>query len=322
MTGPDLLRRLRSWAARRAGRGAGRLALGVAEDGPGGRPFAEFAGVLDGRHLWLAVADPAPDAALGLRLPDGRVEPLAGTREPAGPSAPPVLAARVDLAALVAAADWADRLPAQGHLALVPVLVTPGHDPEPLWTPPRSLAGRERRTGSLAPGLRPRLRRADDGTLVLELATASRAVRAVAFEAPEGGVDVRVEVAATVTGARVLRGDDGGAALGDLGVVPVPEGVVVRVSPDVPLPAGTPCPVVLDTADGPVRVARTEDDVWEAEQATRLPGVVSADGTWQLRCGWDDTGRLVLVRDALDSPDVDEDDSDAEAVAPTAGAGP
>lgn len=312
MTGPGLGGRLRATIGEKA---KGRLERLVGDAGPdarAGRPFAEFAGVLDGRHLWLAVADAGADAALGLRLPDGTVEPLAAEHEPAAPSAPPVLAARVDLVDLVGSADWAGRLPAEDHLAAVPVLLAPGRDPEPIWTPPGSLAGRERRQQSLPPGLQPRLRRTDDGTLALLLRLTGLSVRAVGFAQAADGIEVRVEVAEPATAARVLREGDDGAALSDLVVTPVEHGAVVRVPPHVALPAELACPVVVDTAGGTHRVCRPEDDVGDAGPATRMPGVVSADGASQVRFGWDRAGHLVLLRDVLDDDGEDADDSGAD----------
>lgn len=314
MTGRDLPRRLRSWIARRAGRGAGRLRLAAGGDGRGGRPFAEFAGVLDGRHLWLAVADAGPDDTLGLRLPDGSVTALEVSHEPAAPSAPAVLAARVDLHDLVQQAPWRDRVTAD-ELRLVPVLVGSRGAVEAVWTPAGSLAGRERRPDSVAPGLRPRLVRAEDGTLALLLAVTTRGARAVALAERPGAVTVHVESPDHVISARVLGAGEPPGTVARLDVAPHQTGVLVTVPRDVELPPGELCPLVLETADGHRPVHRVEDDVRDARPAVRMPGVVSAGGTSLLRLAWDREGRLALEREDLDpqaQEDVGDDADDAD----------
>lgn len=54
-----------------------RRRLGRPRPRPAGRPAATYARVLDGDHLWLAVAGVEPTAALALRLDDGTTLPLA-----------------------------------------------------------------------------------------------------------------------------------------------------------------------------------------------------------------------------------------------------
>ena len=90
----------------------------------------------------------------------------------------------------------------------------------------------------------------------------------------------------------------------------------MHVPDEVPLPAEAACAVVVDTADGPLPVVRTDDDVANAEPATRMPGVVSADGASQVRFGWNRVGHLILCRDRLAEERDDEDDDPTAGVVP------
>jgi len=117
---------------------------------PRGAPVAVFAGVLDGRSLWLAIE--ALPGSLALReAGSGDVIALSGDLSE---DQPDYRSTRVDLA----------ELPTPAGTAAYDVVLVPsgGRSPKPVWTPPLAAA-----TSAVVDDTRWGLRRSDDGHLRL-----------------------------------------------------------------------------------------------------------------------------------------------------------
>lgn len=125
---------------------------------------AVFAGVLDGRRLWVAV--PARPGRLALR-PSGGGDPLDLPAD--APEQPGFLSARIDLASLPPAS--------------YDVVVAGPDGVAPASTPPLPPQGRRRH----------RLHRTDDGRLVLRTHDVEPALELVSATAGPDGISVEVE---------------------------------------------------------------------------------------------------------------------------------
>lgn len=248
---------------------------------PRGRPVVAFAGVLDGRRLWLAI-DAAP-GSLGLRdVASGDVVALASEVPDDDPAFRSV---RVDLGALPGAPA-----PAAYDVVLVPA---GGGAPKPVWSHPLPVGGPVRTPladdGSHAWALE----RGDDGGL--------RAVRSpqppsvalhrvgqdgdtvvLAIEPPstDEGADLRLvdQEGALVLALPTSRGDDG-LLHASLSLADLPVGAEVW-------------PRVLV---GELPVRRRHDDLVKAQAAAMLPQLFGEDlETPVLRLRWTPEGTLGL----------------------------
>ena len=124
----------------------------AAPDSPGNRPQAAFAGVLDGRHLWLAVDATPGTLALRTTGDQGQVVPLASDLAEDDPRYRSV---RSDLSTL----------PGPGAARYEVVITAPGGKVHRVWTPP--LARNEPVRTPAADGVQWQVARSADGTLEL-----------------------------------------------------------------------------------------------------------------------------------------------------------
>jgi hypothetical protein len=231
---------------------------------PRGAPVAAFAGVLDGRSLWLAV-DARPGSLALRESGSGDVIALSGDLPEDQPA---FRSTRVDLAGLPVAADE----------AAYDVVVVPssGRSPKPVWTPPLPPA-----TAAVVDGTRWELRRSDEGML--------RLVRAVVPPAAEltgvatEGDDIRVTT--TPGGELALVGEDDGV------VATYADGLLTAE----PL-TGVAAQLTRVTAGGlPVR--RRDNDLTDPGRAVPLPELYAAEPGHEddvrLRLRWSGDGLLM-----------------------------
>ena len=141
----------------------------AAPDAPGNRPRAAFAGVLDGRHLWLAVDATPGTLALRTTGDQGQVVPLASDLAEDDPRYRSV---RSDLSTL----------PGRGAATYEVVITGPGGKVHRVWTPPLR-RGEPVRTPA-AGGVQWQVARSDDGTLQL-----------AREQAPDGALLLDIDIA-------------------------------------------------------------------------------------------------------------------------------
>ena len=254
---------------------------------PRGAPVATFAGVLDGRTLWLAIA--AAPGRLGLRdTATGDVVSPAGDL---AEDQPEHRSLRLDLDDL-GGADEA------GEASYDVVLVDQGgRAPRAVWSPPLPPA-----RVAAHDGHRWEVRRSDDGLLGLRRTAVAPAVELVAISADPEGLRLVVDPAAPL----VLRHDPAegtaeGTADDDAGGEP-------RAT-DVPLPDSMLTVAALDgvgdratrvtTADGRP-VVRRDNDLLNPGRGAPLPelylpgdGVRDPLGLVRVRLRWADDGVLL-----------------------------
>jgi hypothetical protein len=161
--------------------------LGLAEepeaapppDAQGSRPRAVFAGVLDGRHLWLAVE--ATPGTLSLReLGDGQPGQVIALSSDLVEDDPHFRSVRADLADLPG--------PAESRYEVV--MTSPGDRVERVWTP--ALAPQEPLTTPPADGVQWQVGRSADGTLELTRTPAEPGAVLVGIEADLDDADETV----------------------------------------------------------------------------------------------------------------------------------
>lgn len=234
---------------------------------PRGAPVTTFAGVLDGRSLWLAVA--ATPGALALREPQsGDVVALATDLVEDQPEHRSI---RVDL----------DGLGLTGEAAYDVVLVPAGgRAPRRVWSPPL--------TPALAPthdGHRWEVVRDDEGMLGLRRTAVAPGVELTSISADPDGVRLAVEPPAPL----VLRGEDGAE------VAPLPDGLL-----SVEAVRGVADSTTHVTTDDGRPVVRRDHDLLNPGRGAPLPelylpgdGVRDPLGLVRVRLRWSDTGTLV-----------------------------
>ncbi len=229
-----------------------------APDAQGNRPGATFAGVLDGRHLWLAV-DATPGA---LALREAGPDPTTGTVVPLASDLaeddPRFRSVRSDLAAL----------PGSGAGRYEVVITAPGGKVHRVWTPPL-----RRNEPVLTPAsgeVQWRVARTGDGTLELVREPAPPGALLVDIDIDADDVTtLRVEGAAPGAELRLVDdesgevlvtrplSDDDGVAVGTLSPADVPEGVGLSAA--------------VHVGDLPVR--RRDNDLARPDNAVLLPQV-------------------------------------------------
>jgi hypothetical protein len=230
-----------------------------APDAPGNRPPAAYVGILDGRHLWLAVE--ATPGALAVREPrTGRIVPLASDLAEDDPRYRSV---RADLALL----------PGDDAARYEVVVTAPGGKVHRVWTPP--LARNEPVMTPARDGLQWQVTRSADGTLEL-----------VREPAPAGAVLLGIDEALDETVTLRIGGADGAS---ELRLVDDDSGEVLLTRPLTPAdgvavatltPSDIPVRVGLSTSvhAGELPVRRRANELVRPDTAVLLPQHQSDDG--------------------------------------------
>ncbi len=259
-----LTRRLQTVAREAADRGRERLGraedpvAGPAPDAPGSRPRAAYAGVLDGRHLWLAV-DATP-GNLALR-PAGteRVVPLTSDLAEDDPRFRSV---RADLRGVPG-----------GPGRFEVVITAPGGKVHRVWTPP--LVRGEPVTTPAVDGVQWQVARAEDGTLLLVREDAPPAAYLLSISADDQDVaTLRLGGAPADAELRLVDDESGEVLLtrpltreGDVAIATVDHRDV---------PEGVGLSAGVYAGDLPVR--RPGSDLTRPDQAVLLPQVQNDTG--------------------------------------------
>lgn len=244
-------------ARERLGRAEGPEA-GPAPDAPGSRPRATYAGILDGRHLWLAV-DATP-GTLALR-PVGteRVVPLISDLAEDDPRYRSV---RSDLSQVGGGSGRFDV-----------VITAPGGKVHRVWTPP--LVRGEPVRVPAADGVQWDLARAEDGTLQLVRADVPESAYLTSIDIDTDDV-ATLRIAGSPDGAELrLVDDDSGEVLLTRPLEPA-DGAAVATVDHRDVPEGVGLSASVHAGDRPVR--RPADDLARPDQAVLLPQVQNEDG--------------------------------------------
>jgi hypothetical protein len=238
------------------------------------RPVAAFAGILDGRRLWLAIED-AP-GSLALRAA-GSGDVIALANEVPAEDQPGYRAARFDLSGL----------PDADESTYEVVLVRGRHrTPRPVQSGP---------VEPCRPGAGWRLDRADDGVLRLHREPAPDAAELRTVEVTDAGL--RLTIAGTGSSLALL-GDD------EQPLVSLParaeDGTVTAVLdaaslPEVTVELGTR--VVVGEPGAWLSVRRRANDLADPGRGAPLPALADADERERLRLRWSPRAllRAVLV---------------------------
>ncbi len=261
-----LTRRLQSVAREAADQARGRAferlgradspESGPAADAPGSRPRAAFAGVLDGRHLWLAVE--ATPGTLALRTVGA--ERVVSLTSDLAEDDPRFRSVRSDLSVM----------PGDDAARFEVVITAPGGKVHRVWTPP--LPPLQPMRVPPAAGVQWQVARGEDGTLQLVREPAPPAAYLVSIGADVDDV-ATLRIAGAPTGAELRLVDDesgevlltrpltreGGVATATVDHHDVPQGVGLSAS--------------VYAGDLPVR--RPDNDLARPDQAVLLPQVQS-----------------------------------------------
>lgn len=238
--------------------GRGEEAAPPAPDEPGNRPRAAFAGILDGRHLWLAV-DATPGTLALRETGTDWVVPL-GTD--LAEDDPRYRSVRSDLGSV----------PGTGAARFEVVITAPGGKVHRVWTP--RLPGREPVQTPASDGVQWQVERSEDGTLQL-----------VREPAPAGALLLDIEAATDDTVTLRIGGAPAGA---DLRLVDDESGEVLLTRPlsiegDIAVatltPADIPEGVGLSASvlAGDLPVRRRASDLARPDNAVMLPQVQNPD---------------------------------------------
>jgi hypothetical protein len=231
---------------------------GSAPDAPGRRPRSAFAGVLDGRHLWLAV-DATP-GTLALR-PVGTEKVVPLTSDLAEDD-PRYRSVRADLRGVPG-----------GPGRFEVVITAPGGKVHRVWTPPL-LRGEPVLTPAVE-GVQWQVERAEDGTLLLAREDAPAAAYLLSITADDDDVvTMRLEGAPEGAELRIVDDESGALLLarpltreGDVAVATLDHR-------DVPEQVGVTATV--HAGDLPVR--RRHNELVRPDHAAQLPHVQNEDG--------------------------------------------
>ncbi len=275
---------------------AGRIEPHRPPDARGNRPRAAFAGVLDGRHLWLAV-DATPGTLALRETGTDKVVPLASDIPEDDPRYRSV---RSDLSAL----------PGHDARRFEVVITAPGGKVHRVWTPPLT-QGEPVRTPA-RDGVQWQVARSTDGTLEL-----------VREPAPGGAllVDIAIDaddvttlgVAGAPDGSELrLVDDESGDVLVTLPLIHTPGRATASISPG-DVPEGPGLSAKLYAGDLPVR--RRDHGLSRPAGAVLLPQVQNRDSgddapIWSLVFRWLPDGILRVRR-----PRVEPADAQSEPVA-------
>jgi hypothetical protein len=236
-------------------------ATAPAPDAPGSRPRAAFAGVLDGRHLWLAV-DATPGSLAVRDTATGAILPLASDLAEDDPRYRSV---RSDLTAL--AGDPADE-PCRFEV----VITAPGGKVHRVWTPPP--ARNEPVRTPPAGETQWQVARSADGTLELVREPAAAGAALVGIDAPDDET-VTLRIAGAPDGADLrLIDDESGEVLLSRPLEPGEPGepgVAVASIAHTEVPEGVGLSAAVHVGDLPVR--RRASDLARPDNAVMLPQV-------------------------------------------------
>jgi hypothetical protein len=226
----------------------------AAPDAPGSRPQAAFAGILDGRHLWLAV-DATP-GTLAIRETDtASIVPLPSDLAEDDPRYRSV---RTDLTGL----------PGEAAARYEVVITAPGGKVHRVWTPP--LARNEPVRTPAAGDTQWQLSRAVDGTLELLREQAPAGAVLVDIQAPDDdSVTLRIGGAPAVAELRLVDDESGDVLL----TTPLrrENGMAVASIAHADVPDGLGLSAGVFVGDLPVR--RRASDLTRPDNAVLLPQV-------------------------------------------------
>ena len=234
---------------------------GPSPDAPGSRPRAEFAGVLDGRHLWLAVE--ATPGTLALRTVGA--ERVVSLTSDLTEDDPRFRSVRSDLSAV----------PGTDAARFDVVITAPGGKVHRVWTPPLP---------PLAPMRVPvgddvqwQVARAEDGTLQLVREPAPPAAYLVSIDADADDVTT-LRIAGAPEDAELRLVDDESGEVLLIRPFSREDGVAVATLDAADVPEGVGLSASVHAGDLPVR--RPDNDLARPDQAVLLPQVQNdlADG--------------------------------------------
>ena len=240
------------------------------ETPPSRGPVAAYAGVLDGRHLWLAIH--AMPGTLCLRdAGSGDLVPLQAdpTEDPA------YLSARVDLTTLAPAPEGQD-----GAAAYDVVLKSSRLMPaKPVWTPPPTAPGPMRVPPAPDGVTQFTVERTDDGHLRVRRERIPAAAELVAIERREQSVHLTMRPpGAVVPGTHLLLLDPDDQVLGTLAVAGH-DGLLEALVDVDDLPPGWfgVLRFGLGTEESWVRIRRRHSDLADPNHAVLLPELYDDD---------------------------------------------
>ncbi|WP_370247337.1 hypothetical protein [Nocardioides sp.] len=250
---------------------------------PPGRVVAEFAGILDGRSLWVAVT--ARPGRLALR-PVGGDQPHAlpdhGTDDQPG-----WLGARLDLTALPPVTE--DGGPAVHEVVLLP---PGGAAAQPLWTPPL----REHRPPpAVRAGAQFLLRRAEDGTLRVRQVPWTPGPTLARVAGGRESLTLVVAGAVPAGAHHLALVDDAG----EIARVPLADGVAqldvaTLDALDAATVADRTARVIVLAPDGAAHVMRHANDLGDARVGAPLPTLFDpVTGAPRVRLRWGPGGGLL-----------------------------
>ena len=244
--------------------------LGLAEepeappppDAQGSRPRAVFAGVLDGRHLWLAIE--ATPGTLSLReLGDGPPGQVVALASDLVEDDPHFRSVRADLAGLPGPVDARFEV----------VMASPGGLLERVWTPP--LPPQEPLTAPPADGVQWQVGRSPDGTLELARRAAEAGAVLVGIEADvEDVVTLHIAGAGPDAELRLVDDEDGAVLL--TRPLTFADGVATATLRPDDVPDGVGLSTSVHAGDLPVR--RRANELARPDTAVLLPQHQSDDG--------------------------------------------
>ncbi len=229
---------------------------------PRGAPVAAFAGVLDGRSLWLAV-DARPGSLALRETGSGDVIALAGDLPEDQPA---YRSTRVDLAGL----------PVSPEATYDVVVVSGGRSPKPVWTRPLAPA-----TAPAVDGSRWELRRSDEGNLRLARVTVPQAAELTGIVTEGDGI----RVTTTPGGELALVGED------DAVVATYGDGVLSAG------PLAGAAPQLTRATAGGLPIRRRDNDLTDPGRAVPLPELYADEPGHEdhvrLRLRWSGDGFLM-----------------------------
>lgn len=238
--------------------GRGEEAAPPAPDEPGNRPRTAFAGILDGRHLWLAV-DATPGALALRETGTDRVQPLGSDLAEDDPRFRSV---RSDLGVV----------PGTGAARFDVVVTAPGGKVHRVWTP--RLPGREPVRTPASEGVQWQVARSEDGTLQLVREPAPAGVLLLDIEAATDDT-VTLHIGGAPEGADLRLVDDESGEVLLTRPLSIEGDVAVATLAPADIPEGVGLSASVLAGDLPVR--RRGSDLARPDNAVMLPQVQNPD---------------------------------------------
>jgi hypothetical protein len=234
-----------------------------APDAPGNRPRTAFAGVLDGRHLWLAVDATPGTLALRHTGADGDSRKVLPLTSDLAEDDPRYRSVRSDLAAV----------PGDGAARFEVVITAPGGKVHRVWTPPL-VRGEPVRVPAVA-GVQWQVARATDGTLELvrEPAPPGAVLHSIDIDADDVAT---LRIAAAPAGAELrLVDDESGEVAATLPLTQAGGLATAAIAPG-DVPGGVGFSASVHAGELPVR--RRVADLARPDHAVLLPQVQNEPG--------------------------------------------